>query len=374
MTFNKCRRLFPVTRRLIYFNHASNGPLSLPARRALEADLKLYSQQADFPVREYFRRLEQARTAVAGLLSATAAEIAFTANTSHGIYLALGSLSLTRGDRVIIMDEVFPTVRCCVDQNWPEIQRIYVQFRGRDPIAAVKSHINKRTRAVIVDWVNYFTGEVLDLDRLGSYLAERSVRFVVDGMQGVGALKLDLSKTYVDYLATGGSKWLFSGQGIGFLYVNRKNFQRLTGSPTGWLGRQWRDFININDLPALYPDARRLEMGTRNALLTHALAVNARLLQRCGMDKVENRIRELVTILRRGLTAMGCTLLTPVGTRISGILTAVPPGAVGRVYRHLTRHRVALSLRNQALRFSPHFYNHEDEVREIIRIMKRALS
>lgn len=373
MNYNKYRRLFPVTRELIYFNHASNGPLSLPARQALEADLKLYSRQADFPVREYFQRLEQARAAIARLLSADADEIAFTANTSHGIYLALCSLSLTHGDRVIIMDEVFPTVRCCVDQNWPGIQRVYIRFRGRDPVAAVKPFINKRTRAVIVDWVNYFTGEVLDLDRLSSFLAERSVRFVVDGMQGVGALKLNLRKTSVDFLATGGSKWLFSGQGIGFLYVNRKNFKRLAGAPTGWLGRQWRDFTNINDLPALYPDARRFEMGTRNALLTHALAVNARLLQQCGMDKVENRIRELVTALRQSLTSMGCSILTPAGGRVSGILTAVPPCAVTRVYRHLTRHRVALSLRNQALRFSPHFYNHEDEIREIIRIMKQAL-
>jgi selenocysteine lyase/cysteine desulfurase len=164
---DRIRSLFPVTRFHIYFNHASNGPLSLPAREALEADLKLYSRQADYDLPEYFRRLKQARTAVAGFLGADPEEIAFTSSTSYGIYIALCNLTLEKGDRILIMDEVFPTVRCCVDQNYPHVERRYLKFGGEDPVKVVRNHLTRKTRAVVVDWVNFFTGEVLDLDRLG---------------------------------------------------------------------------------------------------------------------------------------------------------------------------------------------------------------
>ena len=369
---DRIRSLFPVTRFHIYFNHASNGPLSLPAREALEADLKLYSRQADYDLPEYFRRLKQARTAAAGLLGADPEEIAFTSSTSYGIYIALCNLTLEKGDRILIMDEVFPTVRCCVDQNYPHVERRYLKFGGEDPVKVVRNHLTRKTRAVVVDWVNFFTGEVLDLDRLGKYLAARNIKFVVDGMQGLGALKINVRKTPMDYLAGGGNKWLFSTQGIGYVYVNRKNFQSLKKTPTGWLGLDWPNFENYDKMPRIRNDARRFEMGTRNALGCHALTVNIGILKDFGLEKVEAKIQKVKSVLRRGLTDLDYEILTPATGRQSGIITARPKTDPAQLYKKLTANRVVLSLRNRALRFSPHFYNNEVEARKVISILERA--
>jgi cysteine desulfurase/selenocysteine lyase len=368
----RIRSLFPVTREKIYFNHASNGPLSRPARQALIEDLRLYSRQADYDLPEYFRRLEKARTTVASLVGANPEEITFTPSTSYGVFVALCNLNLERGDRLLVMDEVFPTVRCCVDQNYPHVDRRYVKFGGRDPIDAVRGHLTRKTRAVVVDWVNFFTGEVLDLDRLGKYLASRRVKFVVDGMQGLGALKIDVRKTPVDFMAGGGNKWLFSTQGIGYLYVNRKNFRDLKRTPTGWLGLDWPNFDSYKKMPPIRNDARRFEMGTRNALGAHALTINIGILEKFGLDRVEAKIQEVKSSLRRGLTELGYEILTPANGRQSGIITARPKGDPAMLYKLLTANRVVLSLRNQALRFSPHFYNNAAEARKVIAILEDA--
>jgi len=370
---DRIRSLFPVTRLHIYFNHASNGPLSLPARKALVADLELYSRQADYDLPEYFARLDRARNAVAGLLGADPEEIAFTSSTSYGLYIALRNLSLERGDRVLVMDEVFPTVRCCVDQNYPHVERKYVRFGGEDPVAVVRKHLTRKTRAVIVDWVNFFTGEVLDLDRLGKYLAARHVKFVVDGMQGLGALRIDVRKTPVDFLTGGGNKWLFSTQGIGYVYVNRKNFRTLKKTPTGWLGLDWPNFESFKKMPGIRNDARRFEMGTRNALGAHALTINIGILKAFGWDRVEVKIQAVKSLLRRGLAGLGYEILTPADGRQSGIITARPKADPAALYKRLTAHRVVLSLRNGALRFSPHFYNNQAEARKIIAILEDAV-
>jgi len=370
---DRIRALFPVTKYQIYFNHASNGPLSRPAREALEADLELYSRQADFDLSEYFRRLERARTAVAGLLSADPEEIAFTPSTSYGIYIALRNLFLEKGDRILVMDEVFPTVRCCVDQNYPQVECRYLKFGGEDPVKVIRSHLTRKTRAVVVDWVNFFTGEVLDLDRLGEYLAARNVKFVVDGMQGLGALKIDVHKTPMDFLAGGGNKWLFSTQGIGYLYVNRKNFRTLKNTPTGWLGLNWPNFENYDKMPRIQSDARRFEMGTRNALGCHALKVNIGILKDFGLERVEVKIQKVISVLRRGLADLGYEILTPAQGRQSGIITARPKADPAALYKKLTANRVVLSLRNRALRFSPHFYNNEAEARKVIALLSKTV-
>lgn len=370
---DRIRSLFPVTRFHIYFNHASNGPLSLPARKALVADLELYSRQADYDLPEYFTRLDRARNAVAGLVNADPEEIAFTPSTSYGLYIALRNLSLGRGDQVLVMDEVFPTVRCCVDQNFPDVDRRYVKFGGEDPVGVVRRHLTRKTRAVVVDWVNFFTGEVLDLDRLGKYLAARNLKFLVDGMQGLGALKIDVRKTPVDFLAGGGNKWLFSTQGIGYVYVNRKNFRTLKKTPTGWLGLDWPNFESYKKMPPIRNDARRFEMGTRNALGAHALTINIGILKKFGWDRVETKIQAVKSVLRSGLSNLGYEILTPADGRQSGILTARPKADPATVHKRLTANGVVLSLRNQALRFSPHFYNNQAEVEKIIAIIGETL-
>lgn len=310
---------------------------------------------------------------MAGLIDAEPDEIAFTSSTSHGLYIALRNVNIGRGDRVLVMDEVFPSVRCCVDQNFPHAERVYVKFCGRDPVEAVRKHITNRTRAVILDWVQFFTGEVMDLDRLGKYLWARNVKFVVDGIQGVGALRFDVRKTPVDFLAGGGNKWLFSPQGTGYLYVNRRNFNSLRCTPTGWLGRDWPNFENFRTLPSLLKDARLFEMGTRNALGTHALAVNVDILRRYGRDRVEAKIRTLKKNLRRGLVGLGFDILTPATGRQSGIITARPRGDPTRLYKLLAANRVVVALRNGALRFSPHFYNNQAEVDKIIAIIGKTI-
>lgn len=370
---DRIRSLFPVTRYHIYFNHASNGPLSLPAREALKADLELYSRQADYDLPEYFARLERARTAVAGLINADPEEIAFTSSTSYGVYIALRNLNLERGDRILVMDEVFPTVRCCVDQNYPSVDRQYVKFGGRDPIEVVRGRLTRKTRAVVVDWVNFFTGEVLDLDRLGKYLCARGIKFVVDGMQGLGALKIDVRKTPMDFLAGGGNKWLFSTQGIGYLYINRRNFRALKKTPTGWLGLDWPNFEKYDKMPPIRKDARRFEMGTRNALGCHALTVNIGILKAYGFDRVEAKIQEVKSLLRRGLTGLDYEILTPAQGRQSGIITARLKADPAALYKKLTAKKVVLSLRNRALRFSPHFYNNEAEARKVVAMLSKTV-
>lgn len=373
------RKLFPIVEKYVYFNHAATGPLPGPTRTVIEEVVETYLRQGEFELSAYFSKVARARIKISRLINAGSEEIAFMSNTSEGIYTALVNIPWQPGDRVVVMEEVFPTVRYVVDYNTPGVEKVYRKFCDREPVEIVREVIAEgkgRVRAVVIDHVQFFHGAVVDLRPLGDYLAGEGIYFIVDAMQSVGALDLDVRKMNVDFLAVGGGKWVFTPSGTGFLYVNKKNFERLNRLHTGWLGAGWKNFENFESLPPLFGDARRYEPGTKNMIGICGLAENCRLLSEFGLEHVEKRILAVKERLRTGLLAIGYEVITPAAGLQSGIVTARPGPQTNadacRIFDLLKANNVVVSLRNQALRFSPHFYNTAAEADRIIEILRRG--
>jgi cysteine desulfurase/selenocysteine lyase len=375
LPFKEIRDLFPITREFVYFDHASTGPMSAPARKAIEECVDVYTHRAQFDFSTYFTKLARCRLTVARLIGAEPEEIAFVTNTSEGVYIALANIPLREGYKVLVMDEVFPTVRYVADYNIPQVHKIYLPMCGRDPVDALSPHIDDKVKAVVIDLVQFATGEMMDLPRLSGFLEENDISLVVDGMQAIGSLNMKATDVNVDFLACGASKWLFCPNGIGFLYVNKKRFGSLNKLHTGWLGASWKSFEDFAVNPPLFEDARMFEQGTRNIIGISALSANCKLLRDHGLINVENSIQQVKTALREGLENLGYDILTPASGRQSGILTARPSRArhadVREVYDRLKRNKIVVSLRNQAIRFSPHFYNTTEEVDIILDVLRK---
>jgi len=365
------RPLFPITDECVYFNHAGTGPISLPARRAIEQCIETYSKQAEFQIEDYFALLRDVRATVARFINASPAEIAFTHNTSEGVYIALMNLLLKPDDTILVMDEVFPTVRYIVDHNLLHVNKIYASFSGRDPVRVVEETMGKNVKAVVIDYVQFLSGEVFDLARLNDFTKDHGIYLVVDGIQGIGAIEFDVRDYDIDFLACGAAKWLFGPSGAGFLYVNKRTFDALGMQHTGWLGADWPGFEDLTVRPPLFQDARKYEMGTRNIIGISALCENIKVLLEFGMKNVETRILGLRSRLRESFEESGYQILTPKQGRQSGIITARPREGARAVFEYLQKSGVVVSLRNEWIRFSPHFYNTEEEVERVIDAMRR---
>src|SRR5690349_5456556 len=102
------REEFPITRELIYLNHAAVAPL---CRRASEAMKGLADDACLYGSLHYDGWLEAyagLRRAASKLINASAGEIAIVKNTSEGISTIAGGLDWQPGDRVIAFKEEFP--------------------------------------------------------------------------------------------------------------------------------------------------------------------------------------------------------------------------------------------------------------------------
>ncbi len=365
------RSFFPITKEKIFFNHAGTGPMSVPAEAAVRECINTYITQAEFSIDAYFDRLNRARATIARLIHATPEEIVFTHNTSEGIYIALINLPLDEGDTVLIMDEVFPAVRYVADYNLPNVIKKYVSFSGKDAVDVVKQYSTSKTKAVVVDHAQFLTGEMIDLKPLAQFCQRQGIYLIIDGIQAIGAVDFSVQETPVDFCACGAAKWLFGPSGAGFLYVSKKLFSSLKRFHTGWLGAEWTDFENIERIPSLYNDARMFEQGTRNIIGISAFAENVKVLLDYGMEHVEQRIQELKEQLRQGFQDMAYQIVTPEKGPQSGIITIKPAQHAKKLLECLTTHNVVISLRNDCLRFSPHFYNTPDEVAKVLDVLSR---
>jgi selenocysteine lyase/cysteine desulfurase len=366
---NNVRELFPVTREKIYVNHAGTGPMSLPAQRAVAQCVDIYLRQAEFDLDAYVERVRRARATVARLINAAPEEIVFTHNTSEGIYIALINLPLREGDSLLIMDEVFPAVRYVADYNLPHIEKKYVPFLGRNPVDVVRKQRERTTRAVVIDYVHFLTGEVIDIHPLAAFCRQEDIYLVVDGIQAIGAIDFSVQNTPVDFLACGAAKWLFGPSGAGFLYIGKKHFKLLNKFHTGWLGAEWSGFESISLSPPLYDDARMFEQGTRNIIGISAFAENVKVLRKYGLEKVEQEILALKQQLRHGFRDLNFEIITPAQGQQSGIISIRPQQNAKSILEHCARHNVVISLRNDCLRFSPHFYNTSEEIATVLDLL-----
>jgi len=294
--------------------------------------------------------------------------LAFVRNTSHGIAIAAQSIPFAPGDVVVVARGEYPA------NVYPWMAQAHrgVSVRLVDPredgivaeedlIAACEA---SNARVLAVSWVQWGTGQKMDLARLGAFCRDRNMLLVADVVQGLGALRLDLSTLPVDFASAGCHKWLLAPSGVGVLYVRPEVQRTLLPTNIGW--NSVSDPIAWERLhyEELKTAADRYEEGSPNLLGTAALGASVDLLERAGFDAVEGRILALADHARAALKRCGMRVMSPEGAdQKSGIIAFRHPTLSNEaVHEALTSARVVCAVRCGNVRFAPHAYSTEDEI------------
>ena len=367
---------FPWTADTVYLNNASTGPIPERTRRALDEFTAKRTAPHLLPDRELLAGLAAARLGIAQLINADPAEIALATNTGFGLHLAARALPLQQGDIVLLSDKEFPanvypwlmlrdqgiTVEMarCTAQGWPDEE--YLLERLRDP----------RVKVLAVSFVQFSNGYRADLKKLGTACRANGTYLVVDGIQGIGNTVLDVRETPVDILACGGQKWLLSPWGSGFVYVRNELIATLEPTITGWMAFEGTDdFSRLTEYnPTFRSDARRFEMVTLPYQDFVGMTASLQLLLEVGVREIAEVTRSVHEPIVKWAREHGVRIASPTenGHR-SAIVCVAPPKPV-EAYHGLKRARVVCSLREGAIRLSPHCYNTVEEMEKVIEVLE----
>lgn len=361
------RALVPIARRWAYLNHAAVGPLPTPAVLAMEAAAREQSELGSEMMSAYDAVKDATRGEVARLIGATPDEIALTRNTVEGLSVVASGIDWKPGDVVVADTQEFPGNI----YPWLNLEgrfgvkvRLVPSENGRVTAESLMAGADDRTRLITVSFVQFSTGYRIDLGVLGTFCRARRIFLMVDGIQGVGVLPLDVVGSHVDFLACGAQKWLLGPPGIGFLYVRRPLWEQIALTDLGHGSVLPHPQRYLDYSFELRPDARRFEGGVMSYASLRAFRESLRLLSSAGTARIAARILALTQRLADALLGRGYRLLSPRGPgEGSGIVSFTHPGEPSpALLERLRRGGVIASVREGALRFSPHYYNTEDEI------------
>ena len=367
---NAIRQLFPVTKNYTYLNHAAVAPISLPVYDAMQRYTRDLLECGLVHWREWGEEVDKVRGLVAQLIKAQPQEIAFAANTSTGLSFIANGIDWRAGDNVVTADCEFPANQ----QPWLRLQKTYgVTMRqakerdGRLETEEILSLIDERTRVVTLSFVEFASGFRNDLATIGKHCRARDVLFVVDAIQGLGALQLDVERCCIDALAADAHKFLLGPDGVAVLYVSERILERIKPTIIGWTSvKQPFDFTHSEQEFA--DGARRFEPGALNTAGIVGLGASIELMLETGLENIEHHVLELTDYLGEQLLARGYHV---VSSRRSGETSAMvccthEKFSAEHLWQELEHKNIIVTPRLGRLRISPHFYNTRADIDHLL--------
>ncbi len=374
--FRKLReKEFPWTAETTYLNNASIGPIPERTRSRLDAFTALRTAPYLLPDSDLQQILRDARAAAARLIHADVSEIGLATNTSWGLTLAARALPIRKGDVVLLPDKEFPAnvypwlllrdkgvdVEFAPNtvEGWPNEE--YLLERLEDP----------RVRVLAISFVQFSNGYRADLKRLSEACREHHVFLVVDAIQGLGQCPFDIRETPVDILASGGQKWLLSPWGSGFVYVRRGLLEVIEPLVCGWMAfEDTDDFTTLTDYnPNFHSDGRRFEMITLPFQDFFGMTESVTMLMELGVENIAVFTRLLKEPLLRLADEGRFDITSPTDPNSESAIVCVVPRNLTAALQRLNEANVVCSMREGAIRLSPHCYNTEEEMERVAGIL-----
>ena len=367
---------FPGTERAIYLNAASFGPLPERTRNALNefTDKRHRNQLRDA---DLMSALTRARESAARLINCSPTEIALSPNTNVGINIAANAVLERAPDRRIILvsDREFPAniyPWLALRHHGYTVEIVPVDERGFPREDAMLGRIaSGDVAAVSVSFVQFASGFRADLAALGEACTRHDVLFVVDAIQGLGAVPLDVQAMRIDILACGAQKWLCSPWGSGFTFVRNGLIRTFEPQFPGWLSfKASGDFTNLlNYEYEFVDDARRFETGSLafqdHLGMSHSIDV----LTEIGVENIWTYLQVLQQPLIDWALVNAVEIvsdMTP--ARRSGVL-CVRPRDPAAAHKALVAAGVTCAFRENAIRLSPHWYNTRSDIDRVMEVL-----
>jgi isopenicillin-N epimerase len=206
---------------VVHLNHGSFGAVlkttfeaAQAARRRMEASPMRYF------VLDWQDDLDRARTALAAFVKAPADRLVFVPNATTGVAIALRSVRLDVGDRMLITNHTYRAVHQQLRRIDQPLDVVEVPLPYSDDafVAAIERAITPRTKLVVLDHITSPTALRFPLERILPAL--RGMTVIVDGAHAPGQIDLDVGALLaagVTYYAGNNHKWLCAPKSSGFL-------------------------------------------------------------------------------------------------------------------------------------------------------------
>ncbi|SEH56003.1 MULTISPECIES: aminotransferase class V-fold PLP-dependent enzyme [Atopobiaceae] len=286
----------------------------------LAAERDFYETMNANPLRGLYRlsvaataAIEDARNHIASFIGATdeagkpqGSQVVFTRNASESLNLVANSLGrsvLRPGDEVVISimehhSNIIPWQQVCAATG---AKLVYLRLDDDYAITQqeIEEKIGPKAKIVSVTHVSNVLGVENDIPAIAARAHEMGAYMVVDGAQSVPHLKVNVRELNCDLMAFSAHK-LGGPMGIGVLWGKSEILDQM---PPFLTGGEMID--SVTETGAVWaPVPQKFEAGTQDAAGSYAFDADLTYLEGLGMERIEQRERELACYLCDSLAAL----------------------------------------------------------------------
>jgi kynureninase len=231
------------------------------------------------------------------------------------------------------------------------------------PIERLLEAIDEQTLLVPVSHVIFRSSDINDAGAICERAHRVGAHVILDTFQSLGSgVPVDVQELQVDFACGGLLKWLCGGPGTAYLYVRPDLAKKLQPRFTGWLAHENPFAFEVG--PTRYTQGPyRFLNGTPNIPGMYAALPGLKILREVGMERVREKSKRQTQRLVSLADRRGWQVNAPRDPERRGGTVAIDMPNSREVSDALLKRGILVDWRPSAgVRFSPHFYNQDEEI------------
>ena len=334
---------------------------------------------------EVEREIKEIRRNIARSLGAKETEIYFTSGgteCNNTIIRSVANLNKKTKKHIISTciehPSVLNTLKDLEEQGF-EVTYLPVDSQGKISIDDLKNAIKDDTFLVSTMHVNNEIGAIQPIEEIGKYLKtlKQKIYFHVDAVQSYAKIKFRPSKYNIDFMSVSGHK-LHGPKGIGFMYVKESN--RIKPLLTGG-GQEVGVRSGTENVPGIYGLGKAVEIfnqdlqGTIDKIRSLRDLLEKEILENIDNVKInspEDGVCHVLNVSFRGVK--GEVLLHYLEQKEIYVSTGSACSSKKKGSHVLNAIGLSAEEIEGAIRFSLSDLNTEEEIREVVKILKESVS
>ncbi|MFD7093549.1 aminotransferase class V-fold PLP-dependent enzyme [Streptomyces xanthophaeus] len=385
----RARAETPGVNHVVHLNNAGASLIASPVLDVMTAYMRLESRVGPYEAAERSEgAIGNAHVALASLLNCSRQEIAILDSATRAWGLAMSSVPLREGDRVIVSAVEYGSNYLALlhlsERLGLSLEVAPVDGSGLVDVAGLEAMLDERVKLIAMVHVPMHDALVNPVAEIGRVARRHGIPYLVDACQSVGQLPVDVAEIGCDLLVGTGRKFLRGPRGTGFLYVRQEIAHRLVPPIVGLDGVEW-----LSGSYRLAPGARRFETWETNAASRIGLGVAVDYALGWGIGRTYGRTRSLAAGLREDLAGMRGVVLHDRGRERCGTIALAFEGRGAFEVRGALKdagintwvcreNAACVDMQERGLstllRVSPHYYNSEQELERFCNVLEDILA
>ena len=362
---------FILTNSNYLLNHSVGRPLKTTENDFAERFYEPWKKSNDEPWEKWLETINDFTLSLAKIFNAKKSEFCPQVNLSSGLSKILMSLKQVQKKKsVVLVSEIdFPGMGFALKKSLPEDCEIRFIPANEDITNSSiwDAYMTEDIDLVFVSHAYSNTGQLSPISDVISMARSRDIISILDIAQSAGIVPIDLTALKPDFMLGSSVKWLCGGPGAAYLWVNTERLSSCEPKDVGWFSHENPFEFDIHNFR--YHDSALKFWGGTPVVAPFVIATNSiNYFTKIGIKNIRKHNQALIA---KTANEIDLEFVSPRDEAIRGGTMILDFGSnQQKVLNHLQDNNIGVDLRSHGIRISPHIYNDEQDIDQLISVIK----